>query len=175
MATDVSIIEERGGSPRGTVRAAAASARMLLRSNAPAAQVVRFVSHYVQMSIAMELGMLLPVGLLLSALGLSGLVARSPEASALLMTAEMVLGMAAWMAIRRHPWRHTVEMSAGMAASTVVAAAASLAGLLPHTAASSGPVGMLMWAGMLAAMLFRWRDYAQYGHCHHHAAGTEAA
>ncbi len=129
-------------------------------------QVARFVSHYVQMSIAMYVGMLLPVGLLLSMLGLSGLLSRSPEASALLMTGEMVLGMAAWMCIRRHPWRHTVEMSAGMAASTVVAAAASLAGLLPHTAVDSGVVGTLMWVGMLAAMLVRWRDYAQYGHCH---------
>jgi flagellar biosynthetic protein FliP len=110
--------------------------------------------------------MLLPVGLLVAALGLSGALSRSPEARALLMTGEMVLGMAAWMAVRRHPWRHTLEMSAGMAASTVVAAVLSLVGLLPHTAASSGPVGALMWVGMLAAMLFRWRDYARYGHCH---------
>jgi flagellar biosynthetic protein FliP len=130
------------------------------------AQVIRFGWHYVQMAIAMELGMFLPVGLVLSALGLSHVVSRSPEASALVMTAEMVLGMAAWMCIRRHPWRHTVEMSAGMAASTVVAAAASLAGLLPHTAVQSGTVGMLMWAGMLGAMLFRWRDYAQGHRCH---------
>ncbi len=77
------------------------------------------------------------------------------------MTGEMVLGMAAWMCIRRHPWRHTVEMSAGMSASTVVAAAASLVGLLPHTAAQSEPVGILMWAGMLGAMLVRWRHYAR--------------
>jgi hypothetical protein len=82
------------------------------------------------------------------------------------MTVEMVLPMAAWMRIRRHPWRHTVEMSAGMSASTVVAATASLAGLLPHTAAQSGTVGILMWAGMLAAMLVRWRDYAHSHRCH---------
>ena len=129
-------------------------------------QVARFVGHYVQMSIAMLAGMLLPVGLLLSALGLSSQVSRSPEASALVMAGQMVLGMAAWMAIRRHSWRHTVEMSAGMAASTVVAAAGSLAGLLPHTAVDSTLVGALMWVGMLAAMLIRWRDHAQYGHCH---------
>jgi flagellar biosynthetic protein FliP len=77
--------------------------------------------------------------------------------------------MAAWMLIRRHSWRHTVEMSAGMSASTVAAAAASLAGLLPHTAVNSGPVEILMWAGMLGAMLFRWRDYAQG----HHGHGTQ--
>ena len=64
-------------------------------------------------------------------------------------------------------------MSASMAASTVVAAAASLAGLLPHTAVNSGPVGILMWVGMLAAMLLRWRDYAQGHHCH--VAGSSHA
>jgi flagellar biosynthetic protein FliP len=173
MITDVSAVEERGGSLRGSAVAAVGSALAALRSSAPVAQVVRFAWHYVQMAIAMELGMFLPVGFILSALGLSDLVSRSHEASALLMTAEMVLGMAAWMRIRRHPWRHTVEMSAGMSASTVVAAAASLAGLLPHTAVNSGTVGILMWAGMLGAMLFRWRDYAQ-GH-HGHAAQKKAA
>ena len=170
MVTDVSAFEGRGGSLRGRAAAAAGSARAALRSNTPPAQVARFVWHYVQMAIAMEVGMLLPLGFVLSALGLP----RSPEASALVMTAEMVFGMAAWMCIRRHSWRHTVEMSAGMSASTVVAAAASLAGLLPDTAASSGPVQILMWAGMLGAMLFRWRDYAQYGH-HSHGAQKKAA
>ncbi len=166
MAINVSAIEESGGSLRRRAVVVAGTALAVLRSNAPVAQVVRFGWHYFQMSIAMYLGMLLPVGLILSAFGLSHLL-RSPEASALLMTAEMVLGMAAWMCIRRHSWRHTVEMSAGMSASTVVAAAASLAGLLPHTAAQSGPVGILMWGGMLAAMLFRWRDYAQHHGGHH--------
>ena len=145
--------------------AIAGSGLAAVRSNAPVAQVVRFGWHYLQMSVAMYLGMLLPVGLILSALGLSHLL-RSPEASALLMTAEMVPGMAAWMCIRRHCWRHTVEMSAGMSASTVVAAAATLVGLLPHTAAESEPVFVLMWAGMLGAMLFRWLDYAQHHHGH---------
>ncbi|HKA13182.1 MAG TPA: hypothetical protein VKI99_22205, partial [Candidatus Dormibacteraeota bacterium] len=165
MVTDVSVTAEKRGALRVRAAAAATTARLILRSNAPAMQVARFAGHYVQMSIAMLVGMLLPLGLLLSAFGL-GPYLRSPEASALLMTTEMVIGMAAWMAIRRHPWRHTVEMSAGMAASTVVAAVASLAGLLPHTAVDSTVVGLLMWVGMLAAMLFRWRDYAQYGHCH---------
>jgi hypothetical protein len=78
--------------------AAARSARSVLGSNAPAMQVARFAGHYVRLSIAMYVGMLLPVGLLLSALGLS--VSRSPEGSALLMTGEMVLGMAALMSAR---------------------------------------------------------------------------
>ena len=174
MVTQVSGFNGKQASLGSRAVAAGSSARAVLRSNAPVAQVVRFVWHYVQMAIAMMLGMFLPVGLILTALGLYNLVSRSPEASALVMTGEMVFGMVAWMCIRRHSWRHTVEMSAGMSASTVVAAAASLAGLLPHTAANSGPVQSLMWAGMLAAMLFRWRDYAQYGH-HSHGAPRKAA
>src|SRR5262249_44491554 len=83
MITDVSAIEEK----RESLRGRAIPALAFFRSNAPAAQVVRFVSHYVQMSIAMMLGMFLPVwGFILAALGLSGLVSRSPEASALVMT-----------------------------------------------------------------------------------------
>lgn len=174
MVTDVGAVEGREGWQRGRAVGTARRSLAALRSSAPAAQVVRFVWHYVQMAIAMELGMLLPVGFILSALGLTAAVSRSPEASALVMTAEMVLGMAAWMCIRRHPWRHTVEMSAGMSASTVVAATASLAGLLPHTAVQSGTVGALMWLGMLGAMLFRWRHYAQ-GHGSHGARQKAAA
>jgi len=85
------------------------------------------------------------------------------EATSRALLSEARLPAGSCPSIRRHTWRHTVEMSAGMSASTVVAAAASLAGLLPHTAAQSGTVDILMWAGMLAAMLFRWRDYAQPG------------
>src|SRR5215470_19129438 len=111
MITDASAIEGRRVWLQGRALAAAGSALAVLRSNARVAQVIRFVWHYVQMAIAMELGMLLPVGFILAALGLYDLVSRSPEASALVMTAEMVFGMAAWMVVRRHSWRHTMEMS----------------------------------------------------------------
>ena len=162
MTTEGVEVEER---PLPLPARALAAAQAIMRSNAPAIQVARFVSHYVQMSIAMVLGMLLPVELALSALGLASLT-HSPEGSTLVMTGKMVIGMTAWMAIRRHSWRHMVEMSAGMAAPIVFAAVASLAGLLPPTAAGSTLVTILMWLGMLGAMLFRWRDYAEYGHCH---------
>ena len=42
--------------------------------------------------------------------------------------------------------------------------------LLPHAAALSGPVGMLIWVGMLGAMLFRCSEHAE--HRHGHAART---
>ncbi len=109
------------------------------------------------------------LGPVLSVLGLSDLRSRSPEASALAMTASMVVPMCAWMMLRRHGWERTAEMGAAMSVPTVGLAAASLLGLLPHSAASIG-INVLMWAGMLGAMLFRWRDYAQ--HSHRHVSGS---
>ena len=127
MITGVSASEARRGSLRGRLVTAAGSTPALLRSSAPVAQVVRFVWHYVQMAIAKELGCFCPQG---SSCPRSRSLRPSvtvTRASALVMTVEMALGMVAWMCMRRHPWRHTVEMLAGMSASTLVAAAASLA------------------------------------------------
>jgi hypothetical protein len=79
LVTGVWAIEERGGSLQGRAVAAAGSALAVRSSNAPVAQIVRFVWHYVQMAIAMELGMLLPVGFILSALGLNGSCRGRPK------------------------------------------------------------------------------------------------
>jgi flagellar biosynthetic protein FliP len=138
-----------------------APVRAAVRSDSIPAQILRFGLHFAEMAIAMEIGML-PRGSVLSALGQSDLSSRSPEAYSLAMNLSMVLPMAAWMLIRRHGRRLTLEMAAAMIVPGAVVAAASLAGLLPHTAAVSA-MGALMWIGMLAAMAFRWRAYAQ--HC----------
>ena len=62
MVTQVSGFNGKQASLRSRAVAAGSSARAVLRSNAPVAQVVRFVWHYVQMAIAMELGMFLRWG-----------------------------------------------------------------------------------------------------------------
>ena len=149
------------------------TALRVVRSSSPVGQVVRFAWHFVQMAIAMEIGMVIGMAPpVLSALGLSQLVARSPEASALEMTVAMVLPMAAWMLIRGHTWEHTGEMAGAMTVPVVALAAGSLIGLLPHTAALFG-MNILMWVAMLGAMLVRWPDYAQ--HRHGHGARDKAA
>ena len=78
MVTDVSVMEGTEGSLRGRAVAGPRAVLVFLRSNAQGAQVIRFVWHYVQMSIAMELGMLLPAGSPLGARSLrpGGAVAR---------------------------------------------------------------------------------------------------
>lgn len=131
----------------------------------PLGQVLRFTGHFVEMAIAMEVGMM-ALGPVLSTLPVAATVNRSPEASALAMTLSMVLPMAGWMLIRKHGWGHAVEMTAAMSVPTLVLCAGSLGGLLPHSAAAIG-MGVLMWAGMLGAMLFRWRDYTGLGHHGH--------
>ena len=164
MVTDVSVVEERAASLRSRAVQPAGLAWGAVRSTGPAGQAVRFLWHFAQMAIAMEIGMYLGMAPpVLSALGLSNPSTRSPEAYALEMTVSMVLPMAAWMLIRRHGWERTAEMTGAMTVPIVLLAAASLIGSLPHSAALSG-MNLLMWVAMLGAMLFRWSDYAQHHH-----------
>jgi flagellar biosynthetic protein FliP len=146
-------------------RSGIAAALAVWRSPGLTGQAIRFAWHFVEMAIAMEIGMM-PLGFVLGVVGQADLHSRSPEAYSLAMTASMVLPMAAWMLIRRHGWERTAEMAAAMIVPVAVLAAGGLAGLLPHQAALTG-MGFLMWVGMLAAMLFRWREYAQHDHGGH--------
>ncbi|HZM76296.1 MAG TPA: hypothetical protein VFC19_11245 [Candidatus Limnocylindrales bacterium] len=72
---------------------------------------LRFALHYVEMVIAMFVGMI-ALGPLWSWVwpGLSDL----PALAAIVMATNMTAGMAAWMLIRRHRWQLIAEMSAAM-------------------------------------------------------------
>ena len=165
LVPQVSSVDPERGSLTSRVAAAATSVLAVRKSPGPASQIIRFGWHFIEMAIAMEIGMM-PLGFVLGALGQADLNSRSPEAYAVAMTLSMVLPMAAWMLIRRHGWQRTAEMVAAMIVPIVVLAAGGLAGLVPHQTAVSG-MGALMWVSMLAAMLFRWRDYAQHHHGGH--------
>jgi hypothetical protein len=74
----------------------------------------RFVWHYIQMVIAMFVGMmaLMPVWhLLVAQLGMAELLER-PVPRSLAMATTMTIGMAAWLAFRRHSWIGIAEMGA---------------------------------------------------------------
>ena len=93
---------------------------MTATSLAPASRrrtVLRFAGHYLEMVVAMFVGMgaLAPVWALLWP-GLPGI----PDAHALIMATDMSVGMALWMRIRRHGWRHIGEMVAAMYAAFAV-------------------------------------------------------
>ncbi len=119
----------------------------------------RFTRHYLEMVLAMLLGMLF---LPLWELAVGGLAEthwlRSTEADLLAMATAMTIPMAAWMVHRGHRTRLTVEMCAAMVAGFVVLLPVLWAGWL-------GEMGVMMTGHtlmplfMLGAMLARRREY----------------
>lgn len=69
--------------------------------------------HYVEMVIAMFVGMIV-LGGLRSVLGLSVPFEDQPGLAYTLMAVDMSIGMAAWMRYRGHRWAGTLEMCAAM-------------------------------------------------------------
>jgi len=138
----------------------AAARRANLKDRANLKGRLRFAAHYVEMVVSMLVGMF-ALGPLWS-MALPGL-ADHPAADALVMATNMSIGMALWMAIRRHAWPRIAEMVAAMYAPFLVL-------LVPYfLGALSGPGLMLgghvlMFVTMLAAMLWRRADYYHHGH-----------
>ena len=93
----------------------------------------RLARHYLEMVVAMMLGMLV-LGALRDVVGLTVPFAEHPGTSYVLMATDMALAMAAWMRFRRHGWGGTLEMCAAMYVPAL---------LLP-----------LVWAGAMGAMTF---------------------
>ncbi|MFF3228793.1 hypothetical protein ACFYV7_38775 [Nocardia suismassiliense] len=118
-------------------------------------QIFTFVGHYLEMVLAMFIGMgLLALLWMLIWPGLHD----QPVASTLVMAADMTIGMAGWMAIRGHSRRMIVEMSVAMVAPFVVLLVPLVTGAI--TADTLMTVGhVLMFGTMLAAMLLRRSDY----------------
>ena len=114
--------------------------------------VLNFARHYVEMVVAMLLGMLvlgLPIDTLLHA----------PELELLNMAVTMTVPMVAWMRYRGHGWQPAWEMSAAMFVPTFVAIGLLWGGvvedehtllMIQHTA---------MFPLMFVAMLLRHGEY----------------
>jgi hypothetical protein len=122
-------------------------------------KVGRFLWHYAEMVIAMMLGMLL-LGLVWSAV--------LPEdirfdIDTLIMAANMTIGMALWMRIRRHGWPSIAEMSLAMIAPFLVLLVPYWFGVLAGDLVMS--VGhSLMFVFMALAMLRRREEYTHHPH-----------
>lgn len=123
-----------------------------------------FVRHYLEMVLAMLLGMatLWPLWLLATGAASDDSWLRGIEVESIVMATAMSIPMAAWMAFRRHRARLTVEMCAAMYAGYLV--------LFPlHWVGALGEMGVMMWGHvlmpvlMLAAMVARRREYLE--HC----------
>jgi hypothetical protein len=129
--------------------------RLLSRPN------LRFAGHFVEMLVAMFVGMfaLDPVW----SLAAPGLADR-PDAAAVIMATNMTAGMALWMSIRRHSWPRIAEMSAAMYLPFLVMLVPYWLGAVSgHAVLMVGHVAMVPL--MLAAMLWRRADYS-----HHHGS-----
>ncbi len=131
-----------------------------------------FLRHYVEMVLAMAVGMV-AFGVLfvspLDPLGYRAILGAHAAVRELLMLAAMTAPMAAFMAYRGHPAGRTIEMVAGMAIPSILVVAANAAAAVPGLTDASlslwSHVAMLL--GMLAAMLCRRGEYSTP---HHHGA-----
>ncbi|MFJ2755759.1 hypothetical protein ACIO3S_09185 [Nocardioides sp. NPDC087217] len=148
----------------------------MTKTHRPRPRALSFALHYLQMVIAMAVGMMLLYPLWLLAVGgapESAWVHRA-DVDSLVMATTMVIPMAAWMRFRGHGPRPIVEMSAAMYAGFVV--------LFPFLWLGVIDAGGLMLLGhvlmllvMLVAMLARPGEYSgsHAHHAHHSHAATD--
>lgn len=133
-----------------------------------AAGTGRFLWHFVQMVLAMMVGMAVYYMLIGRAL------AGNPVLNYAGMELAMVPPMVALMLYQRHGWRHSAEMTGAMLIGPAVFLACAqlnlhtyVPGLTRETLFSWSH--WAMYVGMLAAMLFRRDMYTAAGASHHHA------
>jgi hypothetical protein len=125
----------------------------------------QFVRHYLEMLVAMVVGMVALGPLWTLALGSSGPLDR-PELNALVMATNMTVAMSAWMRFRSHSWRATAEMAAAMYVPFLVLFPPLWLGVIDsRTMVVAGHV--LMLPAMAGVMLLRPHEYL-----HHHGDGA---
>jgi hypothetical protein len=128
-----------------------------------------FVRHYVEMLLAMFLGMVVLGGPAMLALGAAGassaeLKAEAPALLLLGMGVTMTVPMVAWMRYRGHGWAPSNEMAASMLIPTAAVIGLLWAGFVADIGTLLAIEHVVMLPAMLAAMLLRRDDYS--GHMH---------
>jgi hypothetical protein len=121
-----------------------------------------FIRHYLEMVIAMLLGM--------AVLGIPGFMALeaagvdTDAAGVLLwgMAVSMTVPMVAWMRHRGHGWLPCWEMAAAMIVPTIGALALLEAGALGDAHAAMGIQHVVMFPAMLGVMLLRRDEYTAH-------------
>jgi hypothetical protein len=121
-----------------------------------------FARHFVEMVIAMFLGMGVLGGL--AALGFAVAGGSSTDlpggVRVTLMGIYMTVPMVLWMRYRGHAAARNAEMALSMMVPTVAAAALAFAGML-GTGAALGIQHAVMVPAMLGVMLWRYEEYAR--------------
>jgi hypothetical protein len=126
--------------------------------------VVNFIRHYVEMVVAMLLGMVvlgLPLTALLELMGIdvSRWETTAPALLLLGMAFTMTVPMVAWMRYRGHGWAPAADMTASMFVPSLAAVGLLAAGLVTDTHALMIIQHIAMGPAMLVAMLLRRDEY----------------
>ena len=137
----------------------------------------QFIRHYLEMVLAMVVGMValgVPAEAALQALGTgtSELEDSAPAVVLLGMAVIMTVPMVAWMRYRGHGWRPNAEMAASMFLPSFGAVAVLAAGLADFGTAMVAE-HVVMLPAMLVAMLLRVDEYS-HGHGDHAARAATA-
>jgi hypothetical protein len=130
-----------------------------------------FVRHYVEMLVAMFLGMAVlgtPALLALGAAGVSSAELRADAPALLLlgMGITMTVPMVAWMRYRGHGWPASNEMAASMLIPTAGVIGLLWGGLVTEIGMLLAIEHVVMLPAMLVAMLLRRDEYS--GHMQDH-------
>lgn len=135
-------------------------AAMQATTSQPCSALITFTRHYLEMVVAMLLGMLV-LGLPLATL------IRTPELELLNMAITMTVPMVAWMRYLGHGWQPAWEMSAAMFVPTFVALGLLRAGLAGSTHTLLMIQHTAMFPLMLVAMLLRRSEYTSHAGAAH--------
>lgn len=134
-----------------------------------------FIRHFLEMVVAMVLGMMVfgaILRLILAQLGYSTLLDQT-EPAVLIMATNMTAGMTLLMRYRGHGWPSVAEMAAAMYVPFLILLIPFWAGLVSGAAVMAGG-HVLMIPCMILVMLRRRREYAQ-DHRDHQRARPELA
>ena len=120
-----------------------------------------FIRHYVEMVVAMFLGMFVLGGAAVLAFGLdtNALFDDAPTLGLTGMALTMTIPMVAWMRHRGHGWPASWEMTASMFVPTFAAIALLWTGALDSGHTAMGIQHVIMFPAMLAVMFLRLDEY----------------
>jgi flagellar biosynthetic protein FliP len=148
-------------------------------STSPGYPTRHLVRHYIEMVVAMFLGMAIlgiPAGWAMGAMGTSwhALTDDAPALMLLGMATTMTVPMVGWMLHRGRGWRANVEMSASMFVPTLAVIGLLGAGLLTDIGVLMTMEHVAMLAAMAGVMLLRPAEYARHHGGRTHVAPTAA-
>ena len=131
----------------------------------PSGSTRHFARHYVEMLVAMFLGMVVLGAPALVALGAAGVSSAElhndvPAVMLLGMGVTMTVPMVGWMRYRGHDWQPSTEMAASMMVPTFGVMALLWAGLVTDIGTLMTIEHVVMLPSILAVMLLRRDEYS---------------